>query len=197
MSECRRVPARPFHRERSVQTAGSRLPNDGVAIRVPPVLCRRARTFSRRPISSSTAAISSSRVIFFSLILSGVTYPGNGYNVLTITKWRDLLQNNSLGPAMRKACRESLIIQLYSRILHSFCVCVNAVCRFCSPKYPCRFPRIAAWQLDAGELTGKLAAMRRCRNCAADDNPQPGRESVTRLLFASDPRVACASPVTR
>lgn len=41
-----------------------RFPNEEVDIREPPVLCSKARTFSRRLISSSTAAISSSRVIF-------------------------------------------------------------------------------------------------------------------------------------
>lgn len=52
-------------------------------MREPPVLCSKERTFSRRLISSSTAAISSSRVIF-SLLKLPSTYPGNGQNLLTI-----------------------------------------------------------------------------------------------------------------
>jgi hypothetical protein len=71
-----------------------RLPNDGVEIPELPELCNRARTFSRRLISSSTAAINSSRVIFLSFYVRQKLIQGTGYNVPTIAKPNEMLQNN-------------------------------------------------------------------------------------------------------
>ncbi|HKO12750.1 MAG TPA: hypothetical protein VJV22_12325 [Acidobacteriaceae bacterium] len=72
-----------------------RFPNEEVDIREPPVLCSKARTFSRRLISSSTAAISSSRVIFFSLLFTATTYPGNT-NLHTIANGANCHQKFSI-----------------------------------------------------------------------------------------------------
>ena len=68
-----------------------RLPNVEAEKRELLVDSRRARTFSSRLISSSTAVTSSSRVIF-SLVCFGTVIAGNECNTAYHNKFKELLQ---------------------------------------------------------------------------------------------------------